>query len=213
MRTETITLYQFNELPTEAAKENAREWYRQHCVWQDSWDWEAVYEDADQIASLMGISINRRTYRTVGGKACSEPAIYFSGFCSQGDGACFEGSYRFKKGAVRAVEDYAQKDEELSRIVRSLYRIQRRYFYKLRAEMTHSGHYYHSGCMRVEVEHEERGHMDNGDVEDLVQLMRDFADWIYERLEEEYDYQMSDESIDENLINNEYEFLENGDRA
>jgi hypothetical protein len=40
--------------------------------------------------------------------------------------------------------------------------------------------------------------------------MRDFADWIYRQLESEYDYANSDESVDENILCNEYEFDENG---
>jgi hypothetical protein len=46
----------------------------------------------------------------------------------------------------------------------------------------------------------------------VTQCMRDFADWIYDQLRKEYEYQMSDEQVDETLIANEYEFDEDGDR-
>ena len=41
--------------------------------------------------------------------------------------------------------------------------------------------------------------------------MRDFADWIYKGIEEDYDYQTSDEAINESLSNGEYEFDEEGE--
>ena len=44
----------------------------------------------------------------------------------------------------------------------------------------------------------------------LLAIMRDFADWIYSSLEAEYDYQMSDEAVDEAIIGNEYKFDEDG---
>ena len=43
--------------------------------------------------------------------------------------------------------------------------------------------------------------------------MRDFAQWIYDGLEAEYEYRQSDEVIDEAMIANEYEFTEDGELA
>lgn len=43
--------------------------------------------------------------------------------------------------------------------------------------------------------------------------MRDFADWIYERLSDEYDYQTSDSAVEETIRANEYEFDEDGERV
>lgn len=37
-------------------------------------------------------------------------------------------------------------------------------------------------------------------------------DWIYRQLEKEYEYQNSDECIDENLMGNSYTFREDGTR-
>ena len=92
--------------------------------------------------------------------------------------------------------------------------MQRKHFYHLIASMNHTGHYCHSGCMSVEVEHNEDRYRDIGDAEEeITQLMRDFADWIYERLSDEYDYQTSDEAVEEAIRANEYEFDEEGDRA
>ena len=222
MRRECKMVCTYDELD-DSAKAKAREWYAQ-LVFNDSWDWEFVYEDAELMAGLMGIEIDRRAWTNARGYKGSEPCIYFSGFSSQGDGACFEGSYRYKKGAVAAIKKetgFGHKrpdgtvgtgDKELIRIATELQAIQRKNFYKLRAACTHKGPYYHSYSMSVDVEDSENKYRDLGDAEvEVRQLMRDFADWIYDRLEAEYDYLRSDEAVEESILANEYEFYESGE--
>ncbi|MBC7198091.1 MAG: antitoxin of toxin-antitoxin stability system [Pseudomonas balearica] len=195
--------YTFDELP-EAAKEKAREWYRDGQLDYDWWD--SVYDDADKIASIIGIDIDRKGKHT--------PAIYFSGFWSQGDGACFEGSYRYKKGWRSALlHEFGPGDtlNELLSIGQSLQEIQSNQFYKLEATCRHSGHYQHSGCMSVDVEHAEDRYRDIGDAEDEIRdQLRLFADWIYDRLKQEHDWLTSDEQVDESIRANEYTFNEDG---
>ena len=197
MRTITKEVFTFDEL-SEPAKERARESYRAHGF--DYYWWACVYDDAKHIAKLMGISIDE---------------IYFSGFWSQGDGASFTGSYRYAKGAVEHVKAWAPEDEELHRIAKSLQNIQKRHFYSLQASITEgagSNHYSHSGTMHVDVRDDMRSmYADLGDAEeDLADLMRSFADWVYRQLESEYNHLASDEQVDEILIVNEYEFAEDG---
>lgn len=106
----------------------------------------------------------------------------------------------------------APQDETLRNLAVRLQALQRPYFYKLEARMKHSGHYYHSGCMSVDVSKaDDSCYADEpANADDIVQAMRDFADWIYHRLEVEYNYRMSDEQVDESIIANEYEFDESG---
>lgn len=211
MRKECKMVYTYDELD-DRAKEKAREWFAE-LVFSYSCDWEFVYEDADRMATLLGIEIDRRSYNTVGGGVGHKPSIWFSGFSSQGDGACFEGSYRYKKGAVKAIKAECN-DEELIRIATELQAVQRRNFYHLRATCTHNGRHSHSGCMDVDVVDYENEYRDlNGDDEVVEQLLRDFADWIYGQLERAYDYQTSDEVVEENILANEYEFYQSGERA
>lgn len=210
MRTETVKIYKFEELSDEA-KEKARDWYRQH-VFSDNNDWDHIYDDADTVASMLGIEIERKSVQLLGGGTRQKPCIWFSGFSSQGDGACFEGYYRYKKGSVQAVKEYAPQDTKLHEIAQGLADLQRAYFYQLTAVCRHRGHYYHSGCMEVEVEHLNRGASMNSQVE-LKELLREFADWIYKQLEQEYEFQMKDETVDENIIANEHEFYENGEHV
>lgn len=220
-----ITAFKFEEL-SDSAKETARQWWREF-VFSDSNDWDFVFEDAVRMAELVGIEIDTRSW--VGpktGKTFTEPTIYFSGFSSQGDGACFEGSYRYKKGAVAAIKKetgFGFKDKEgvvhtgdqtLIEIAQGLQDVQQRNFYRLRATVKHSGHYSHSRCTNIEVEDYENQYRDlKGDDEVVAELLRDFMTWIYKQLREEYEHQMSDEAVDENITINEYDFDENGRRS
>jgi len=200
------TVYKFSEL-SDRAKERARDWFRQGNLDYDWWDF--IYEDAATIADLMGIDLRTRPVKLMGGGTRYEPCIFFRGFCSQGDGACWEGTYSYKEGSVKAVKDHAPQDKELHRIASGLYDVQRRYFYKLFARVSHRGHYCHSHCMDIDVDFGDFNY-NKGTDEELTQLLRDFADWIYSQLESEYDYRMSDEAVDEDIEVNEYEFNEDG---
>ena len=209
MRTVSTEVYKYEELSDEA-KEKAKDWYRQY-VFNDSGDWEHVYEWVAEVADLIGIDLRQRPVKLMNGTTRFEPCIYWSGFSSQGDGACFEGTYRYKKGSIEAVKKHAN-DEALNGIVKELCEVQRKHFYRLTATVTHRGYYYHSGCTSIEVEDREDVHKDlHGDDENIAQLLREFMDWIYEQLENEYEYQNSDEAVEGNIICNEYEFTEEGE--
>lgn len=206
----TTLVYQFDELD-EKAKERAREWYRQgNC--DDSFWSECQIEDAKEIGAWMGIDIDN---------------IYFSGFWSQGDGACFEGTWRASDVKADKLKEYAPQDKELHRIIDGLAELAKEYpdgYFSVK----HRGHYSHSGCTSFDVElpceREEELEYDSpeykalqvklGEDEDtLIELARDYMNWIYKTLEKEWDYQNADEQVDESIRANEYEFLKDGTRA
>ena len=120
-----LTVYRFDEL-LEAGKDNARAWYREGAFDHDWYD--AVYEDFQRIAEILGIHLGTRTSRLMGGGTGESPCIWFTGFWSQGDGAVWEGSYAFSNGASSAIRAYAPRDLELHRIADALLAIQRRNF-------------------------------------------------------------------------------------
>ena len=207
-RTETIekTVYTFAEL-SDAAKEKARDWWRT----EESQDWhgaESVIEDAECVAEILGIEFDTRTVKRMGGGTRKDSLVYWSGFSSQGDGACFAGWYAYAKGSARKIREYAPQDETLHAIADALASLQRRAFYGLTTRMQHRGRYYHSGCMAVDVEYCRAlpEDLESG----IADQMRAFADWIYRQLEKEYEYTMSDESVDESIACNGYEFDESG---
>ena len=194
----TVTTYTFNEL-NELSKESARAWYREGSL---GYDWsELVIDDAKTIGALIGIDIGK---------------VYFSGFSSQGDGACFEGSYQYKKGSVKAVKDHAPENSELHKIAQTLADIQKPYFYDLVATISHQGRYYHAHCTIVDVDckdHDISRYCDFAFIaahDAISEVLRDYMRWIYRSLESEHDYLMSDEQVDESITCNEYEFNQNG---
>lgn len=203
------TVYSFAEL-NDSAKEKARDWWRE-CEAQDWHGADSVIEDAERVAENLGIEFATRQVKLMNGTTRPESRVYWSGFHSQGDGACFEGRYSYAKGCTKKIREYAPQDARLHSIADNLQAAQKKHSYKLQASMSHRGHYYHSGCMAVDVEHADDSYRDIGDAEDSIRgAMRAFADWIYRQLESEYEYTMVDETVDENIECNGYEFDENG---
>jgi len=205
------TVYRLDEL-SDAAKEKARAWYREGGF---DYDWyDAVYEDFQRIAEILGISLKTRPVRLYGGGTRQEPCIWFRGFWSQGDGACYEGFWSYAKGAAKRIRDYAPQDGALHQIADAFQAIQRRNFYQLRAEIAHRGHYYHEYCMVISVERDGPVWQDmTADAEDaVIEVLRDLARWLYRQVEREYDYLSSDKAVDETILANDYTFTEAGRR-
>lgn len=204
------TVYGLDEL-SDAAKEKARAWYRQVGI-DDDW-YEFLYEDFQCIAEILGLRLKTVPVRLFDATR-QKPCIWFSGFWSQGDGACFEGRYNHAKGAPRKIRDHAPKDGELHRIADALQAIQRRNFYQLHADIAHRDRCYHEYCMSISVERDSPTCQDRtADAEEVVaEVLRDLARWLYRQLEREYEYLTSDEVVDEAMIANAYMFTEAGHR-
>lgn len=137
---------------------------------------ETVIDDAKNIGAIIGFDIDN---------------VYFSGFWSQGDGACFTGSLYYAKGAAKRIREYAPQDVELHDIADRWTALQKANFYAISGRVTHSGHYSHSGCTSFEFEDARHSYgWTNGgfDEDEAKQIARDFMDWIYTRLETEYEY-------------------------
>jgi hypothetical protein len=196
MRTIETIAYSFDELSAEA-QERAIESKRQINVDFDCWH-EYTIDDAKECARILGIEVDK---------------IYYSGFWSQGDGACFVGRYAYAKQSTKKIREYAPADTELHRIADELAAIQKRYFYRIGATATHNFRYYHSRStdIRVELNIEDTDYENSDDEEAVRELLIDFNDWIYKLLRAEYEYQTSDEAVKEAIQANCYEFDEEGD--
>jgi hypothetical protein len=205
------TVYQFPEL-SDVAKEKARSWYRELGP-HDDW-WDAVYEDFERICDILGVRLKTTPVRLMGGGMRAKPCIWFSGFWSQGDGACFEAYLSHTKGAAARIRDYAPQDATLHGIADRLQAIQRHNFYQLAAEVSHRGRYYHEYCMSVDVTRDSpTWQPPTQDAEEIVtEAIRDLARWLYRQLQSEYDHLTSDESVEDGIIANEYTFTEEGRR-
>lgn len=205
------TVYDFHEL-SDAAKDKARAWFREGV---GDWEWyDFIFDDFEEICRLLGVDLRTRPVRLMGGGTRQKPCIYFSGFCSQGDGACFEATYAYEKGAARRIRAYAPKDNGLHGIADRLQHVQRANFFQLGADIRHRGRYCHAHAMDITVERDSphwQAMTDDAE-ETVTQSLRDLAHWLYRQLEREWDYMMSDEYADEGITANEYTFTEGGRR-
>ena len=206
MKTKSISIFEFSEL-SDSAKERARQWFRNSsddCFWSES-----AIDDAADLFDLIGVDIRQTLKKRMDNSYHYAPSVFLSGFSSQGDGACFNAKYRYKKGGLKALIAHAPNETALHEIAKQMQDIQKRYFYAIQVSTSHNGWgYSHAYMMNIDVECE------NGIGEaaenDISECLRDLANWLYRALEREYDYQNSDDVVDESISCNEYEFLESG---
>lgn len=227
MRTIETTIYTFDEL-SDSAKQKALDHYRYYDVQHDWWEW--TYEDFISQAALKGYAVQAKD-------------IHFTGFGSQGDGACFAGSVRKTPEETLALLpcDLAAKIK-LHHAKCRLLEIDPINL-ELSARLIHdNSNYCHSNTMEiVEAEFADRnwGRCNMGpcfcspnwpDVCDerdeliskvglvnfdniLLEEARDLADELYKSLEQEHEYLTSDEHLAEHLRGDEIEFTEDGGRV
>jgi len=226
MRTKTIELFQYSEL-SDRAKERARDWYRE----ASSYDCDNSYviEDAATIAGFLGWDVNTRPVKLMNGTTRYEPAIYWSGFCSQGDGAHFVGTWRASNVDAAKLREHAPEDTELHKIAAHIESVAAAAPHAS-ASVAHRGHYQHELCTAFEFDgfapelddeetprsREEWDAIEEAACEreeELQEASRWLMQWIYKRLETEHEYQNSDETIAETIEANEYEFTADGERA
>jgi hypothetical protein len=205
MRIKETKVFQFDELNDEA-KETARAWYRNASAGDDSFA-EFILDDATDVLKVLGYS---------------SVEIYYSGFCSQGDGAQFVGKFyasdydaKGTNGVQKLLVD-RPTDKELARCAAELERILL-ISPQLSASIKSSGHCSHEMATHFSVDFgDEEGTepFDTDEIEDAFkEVSRDLMRWLYRSLEKNWDYQNSDECVDENIRANEYEFDKDGNRA
>lgn len=238
MKTITLNLYEFDEL-SDAAKEKAREWYRRASEGDDFYS-ECVIDEAVEQGQLLGIEFKTDAVRLHGGGARQKPCIWWSGFSSQGDGACFEGTWRARDVKADKVADgwgEGPPTTEIKRIAAVFADIAKKFPHSS-FTVTHRGHYNHENCTEFSFESGaddcdpdqlDRYRSAEDDPEDpdsmprdrmaqdfpedlLKENAKDFMRWIYRRLEEAYTCEQSNECVDENIGANEYTFTEDGKR-
>jgi len=176
----SVNVYQFNELSSEA-QQIAIDKYIENYDFQFAA--ECVIEDFKQLGACFGLDIDK---------------VFYSGFSSQGDGACFESDYRYKKGGLKALIEYAPLDTKLYALVRQLQQLARVNFYRLTFTTVQRGFYQHSGCMRVDCDRTDIEYRNNicvVDEDSIIQCVREIADNLYDKL---YDAYFAD--INENYV-------------
>lgn len=183
-----ITVYSFEELSPEA-RQRALDDARQSV--SETWDGDATIDDAKRVFAFLGIAIDR---------------VYYSGFWSQGDGACFEGTFDARKVDAAGLVAYAPQDAELHRLARVFAEIAQANP-EASFRVRHSGHYSHRFCTRFDVENV----ADEQTEARLIEAARDGMQWIYRQLQKEYEYATAPEQVADFIRANEYEYRENGE--
>ncbi len=188
METRTYKVYLFKHLTNEV-KEKALERYRLINVEDSFWYEPTLDEWKIKLASL----------------GYDDAKIYFRGFGSQGDGACFEARIEMKNW-LRA--------HSLVRKFNGLHAFSD----FISCSLVHGGLYYHSQSTHVSYEvgydtgfvHGELyKHM--AKVEALIlEERKSLGDKLYRKLEKIYYERTSDEAVKDTLITNEYFFTEDG---
>ena len=142
--------------------------------------------------------------------------VYYSGFCSQGDGASFTGSYKHVVGGLKAVKEEFTGTwfKDVIEYLELLEAINKKCFYSLLYRIDSRGNYCHANTMNIHYIDDYRGNRDFSKYEDdLLEYTRAIGNEFYSMLEKSYDGYLSDEYLIEDIENNEYEFYENGELA
>ena len=216
MKTIKTVVYEFDEL-SDKAKEKARDWWRECSAYDDFWS-ECAIDEAIEQGNLLGITFKLRDVKLNNGKTWQKPCIYYSGFASQGDGACFEGAWHASDVKADKVADGwgdAPATKEIKRIARELAAVAKELPAGC-ATVRHNDRYYHSRSVDITLENDDGEGNDAGittsQQEAVEEALRDFCDWIYRQLEDAYTYSQANEQVDDNIRCNAYTFTADGQR-
>jgi len=203
----------YHELNDEA-KEKAREWMRSN-VGED-FDGEVVVNDWKTLLGFLGFT---------------GIDIFWSGFWSQGDGACFRAEWSIDWMELDKVPDHTSHERAKGilvyfSIVLGLYKLMEAADIDydadpdyenpvvVGAKLTHIdfGRYYHENSIDFS--------FDTGAPYPSNEAQEEFKDWckdlmrmIHKDLEAEYEYQTGDEYVVEAIEANEYDFNDQGEIA
>ena len=206
------TVYDIHELEKKA-KAKARDWYIQNVLVTTPIWHEHVFDDFATICEILGITILTRPETQRGQRpAHTVRCIWFSGFATQGDGACFEGDWKHAPRTSQRIREYAPKDKTLHGIADALTKAQKANFYELAGVMKHEGHYSHEYCMKVDIERENEHDQEptENSGETVTEAMRELARWLYSQLDTTWTDLTSDPIVDEEIHANEWAFTANG---
>lgn len=224
-RIKQTTVYTFDEL-SDDAKEKARQWWREASAGDDFFS-ETPIDEFIEIGSALGFSFAPANPSRQPRKP--RDAVYYEGFSHQGSGASFDASWAARDldaDKVRVIladrpEKYERDGKTETCKLNAKLRPVLEGFLALRdkeasasVRASHRGHslqveYYPGDLPDDDADRENMA----SEEDTFKELCSDFAAWLYRVLETEYEYQMSDENVDESIRINEYEFEEDGSRA
>lgn len=217
MRTITKNLFTFDELSKEAQDYAIREEQQSEGCLSYDW-WDCTYDVFKEDMKSHGIAVDQ---------------MYFSGFWSQGDGACFTGTIELTEkellGNLR--DDLGEQLVTFNTKAALLGYEPMAISYTAEIKVSHQ--YSHSHSMHItsydnlclselEAEHDSEIQREADALRDkildetivmddfAIEIARNHADNLYRMLKQEYEYLTSDEVVADHLRLNEYEFDEEG---
>lgn len=187
MRKATVKVYSFNELSDEI-KEKVLTVYRDFNTEIGNW-YEPIQEGFIEDLEKLGYS---------------DIKTYYSGFWSQGDGACFEGQV--------SLLDWLQS-HKLKTQFKNLNTYLKEYgddYLSIRQV----GRYYHSGSMAVVDDVHTETKKQSDELDEVIKLIEteieEMADKYYNNLERYYEELTTDEAVAEAIVENDLEFTVDG---
>ena len=205
MRTIEVKLYQFDELETEQAKDNARYWYRS----SDEFDVDCILDEFVEVATACGFCLQTRPVRLMDGTNRYDPVIHFE-IGGRGENASFDGSWSASRVDLQACKVIAENrplDTETLRILSAFQALAVRF-------PDATGTASSEGRSRYQSADFDTNSDEVNDAEcDFSELVKALAEQLQRALSAEYEYQNSDEYVDDCIRANEYEFTADGTRA
>lgn len=187
MRTKEITVYGFSELADDI-QENVLNHFRD--INTDYQWYDCLFDDWREKLEAYGFTA---------------PEIHFSGFYSQGDGACFDAGIDLDRAFDRYLEEFPLKHVEGFRA----------FLYECGARIITTNHRYsHWNTRSIEYDSGHSGKRLNSRLDHFIDWLeakrKEFSQAIYRDLENEYDYLTSDEAVRDSIEANDYEFTATG---
>lgn len=220
-KTVSVGVFTYDELETEAAKEKARDWFRDATLQDTQWA-DFTVQDIFEAAACLNITIKHREQTRSNGTKTSVPEAEWSVYSSQ-SGPVFQiNGYWSANGFDPAkVVAFAPQDVRLKQIAEGLQGLVK----AMDHYAAHLDHAYSPGNIEITIGRnsdfvglEEDYHTSladslEGQVKEAKAYLRGFMAWAAKRLEAAYEHEVSRETIEENIRNNEYTFLADGDRT
>jgi len=191
MQTINVELFTISEL-SEQARSKAIEKERSNCdVFLDP-----TVEYIEEILTCLGFE---------------SPKISYSGFCSQGDGLSFVSeNWQYKKGMLDKLGKITQELCFLN-VSKQLQVMAKSTGYRLQFSVNRTSYFYsHENTVQIENNPYSDFSLSTDQDAILTTLKNCLCRVFYRMLEKDYDYQLSDEYIIENLQANNVMFLSSG---
>ena len=197
----------FEHLSAEAKRVARQAWIDDQGGGYPYYDWW-VFDDFVECGKRLGIHIETRQ---AGRQKC--PAIWFSGFWSQGDGASYDALYSCEPKAVELITEHAP-NETLLDFAQRLTALQAQRVLAnrepVKCTIRQKGTYSHSGTMQIDYTLSDEDGLDAETEQEFTEIFRSFADWMYRDLEAQYNSYFEDSYIDEQIHEEGISFARDG---